>query len=334
MDPGSRRSAWTLIRNERFPVWDAAVRPDGYPDEIVYQFVPRDPPEERVELVARGDADYMPLRGPMALPPDLLAQVSRQYAGQVHFGPVLLTLIVLDPSRPPFDNPEVRQALSLAIDRGKVADLYGGTPAIGVTCQFMPPGWPGYQTYCPSTAEPDAGGGWHAPDLATAQRLVDESGTAGSAVVVGPARAQHAQSLDQIAAVLEELGYQVTVDRETDDEYVTTALNDGRVQVSVFDLIPDVLAPSTYFRDFTCASLAPNVECDESFDELFDEALGLQATDAAAAAAKWAEVERAAVDLAFWLPLFHSGGDFFSERVGTVQFHPSLLILLDQLWVQ
>ena len=324
-----------FVRNENFRVWNAAVRPDGYPDEIVYAYVPKEPHEDRVKLVASGGADYTPLRGPMTLPPELLARVSRQYAGQVHFGPVVLTLVALDRARPPFDDRQVRQALSLALDRGAIAELYGGSPAIGVSCQFLPPGWPGYLPYCPFTADPDAGGGWHAPDLAAARRLVDASGTSGAEVVVGPSRLQNAQTRDAIAATLEELGYRVTVDRETGDEYVSAALNEGRFQVGVFDFLPDVLAPSTYFRDFTCAAVvSQGLECDEAYDALFDEALTLQPTDAAAAAAKWAEVERAAVDLAYWLPLFYAGGDLFSERIGNVQFHPSQLILLDQLWVQ
>jgi peptide/nickel transport system substrate-binding protein len=325
-----------FTRNERFRVWNAAVRPDGFPDEIVYQFVPPDtPPEERVSLIGSGEADYMPLRGPIRLPPELMVQVSRQYAGQVHFGPAQLTTIVTDATRPPFDSQEVRQAVSLALDRGALTQLYGGPPAVGVTCQFLPPGWPGYQPYCPFTADPDAGGRWHAPDLAAARRLVEASGTSGAEVMIGPSRASHAQTRDELARVLEELGYQVTVDREVDDAYVSAALREGRIQIGVFDVVPDVLAPSTYFREFTCSTLAPiGVACDDAYDALFEEALALQATDAAAAAAKWAQVERAAVDRALWIPLFNSGGDFVSERLGNVQFHPLLFVLLDQLWVE
>lgn len=325
-----------FTRNERFRVWNAAVRPDGFPDEIVYQFVPPDTaPEERVAMIGSGEADYTPLRGPMRLPPELMLQVSRQYAGQVHIGPALLTTLVIDAARPPFDNQEVRQAVSLALDRGALAQAYGGPPAVGVTCQFLPPGWPGYQPYCPFTADPDAGGRWHAPDLAAAKRLVEASGTSGAEVVVGPVRAPHAETRDELARVLEELGYQVTVDRDVDDAYVSAALGEGRIQVGIFDVVPDILAPSTYFREFICATPSSiGAPCDPAYDALFEEALAFQATDAAAAAAKWAEVERAAVDLALWVPLFHQGSDFVSDRVGNVQFHPSLFVLLDQLWVE
>lgn len=325
-----------LTRNERFRVWNADVRPDGFPDEIVYRFFPPDdPPEERVALLADGQIDYLPLRGPMRLPPEMLAQVSRQYAGQMHVGPTDLNVLAMDLSRPPFDSHEVREAVSLAIDRGALAALYGGPPAISVTCQLLLPGWPGYRPYCPHTADPDAGGRWHAPDLEAAQRLVDTSGTSDAEVLVGPSRALHARARDEIARVLEQLGYDVTVDRDVDDDYVTAAIREGRVQIGIFDLVPDLLAPSTFFRDFTCeAAAGVGWPCDEAYDALFEEALALQATDAAASAVAWAEVDRAAADLAIYIPLFVSGSDLVSERVGNVQFHPSLFVLLDQLWVQ
>ena len=325
-----------FTRNERFRVWNAAVRPDGFPDEIVYQLVPPDTsPEERVAMIADGEADYLPLSGPMRLPPELLAQVSRQYAGQVHFAPAILTIVLMDPTRPPFDSLEVRQAVGLAIDRGALIEHYGGPPTIGITCQYLPPGWPGYRPYCPYTADPDAGGRWHAPDLAAARRLVEESGTSGAEVTVGPTRAVHAPGRDELARVLEELGYRVTVDREVDDAYVTAALREERIHIGIADVGARVLAPSQYLSAFTCEANAPiGWPCDESLDARFDEALALQTTDMAAAVATWAEVDRAAVDLAIDIPLFNSGGDLMSERVGNVQFHPSLFVLLDQLWVR
>ena len=53
------------------------------------------------------------------------------------------TYVGFDNSRPPFDDPLVRQAFSLAIDRERITDgLYNGNalPAAGL----LPPGMPGY----------------------------------------------------------------------------------------------------------------------------------------------------------------------------------------------
>ncbi|MBA2264597.1 MAG: ABC transporter substrate-binding protein, partial [Chloroflexi bacterium] len=74
--------------------------------------------------------------------------------------------------------------------------------------------------------------------------------------------------------------------------------------------------------------------CDPTLDARMTEAGQLQATDAAAAAERWAEIDRAVVDLALWAPLFNEGTDFVSARVGNYQFHPAYFVLLDQLWVR
>lgn len=325
-----------FVRNPNFSVWDRDVRPDGYADEIIFEILGPDPsPDARMRRIIAGEADHTPLRGPLRPPPDTLAEISRRYAGQVHFGGSLLTFVLLDPTEPPFDRPEVRQALAMAVDRAAIAEAYGGSPAIRVTCQLLPPGWPGHVSYCPYTADPDPGGSWRGPDLDRAQRLVESSGTKGMHVIVGPTRIQNAAARDEVARTLEALGYRVTIDEEQDDDVISAALIEGRITVGVFELVPDILAPSTWFADFTCPPGAePGLACDEEVDALFNAALELQDTDLAAAGLAWADVERAVVDDARWIPLLHAGGDFVSERVGNVQFHPAYLLLHDQVWVR
>ena len=88
-------------------------------------------------------------------------------------------------------------------------------------------------------------------------------------------------------------------------------------------------------RAHTCAgSDGLSNYCDPALDALIAEARDLQTTDQAAAVAKWAEVDRAVVDLALWAPLYNAGTEFVSARVGNFQFHPAYFVLLDQLWVQ
>ncbi len=324
-----------FTRNPNFRVWNAQVRPDGFADEIVFNIVTPDTlPEERVAMVERGEADYIPLRGPNRIPPELTERIQAQYAAQLHFGPALLTAVLMNAQQPPFDRIEVRQAVNMAVDRALVAGAFG-QPASNVTCQMLPPGWPGYQPYCPYTAQPDPGGRWKAPDLEAANVLIDASGTRGADVVVGPVVGFRIPARDHLVDVLEELGYNVTIDPETDQELVLDALLEGRIQIGVFDFVADFLAPSGYFQGFSCAdSETSGYPCDPDFDALTTRALELQMTDAAAAAAAWAEVDRSLVDRAVLAPLFNPGGDFVSARVGNFQFHPAYFVLLDQLWVQ
>ena len=81
---------------------------------------------------------------------------------------------------PPFNDARARRAVSFALDR---AELLRRTGQGGqITCQVLPPNFPGYRPYCPYTADADAGGAWSAPDLAKARELVRQSGTPGARV--------------------------------------------------------------------------------------------------------------------------------------------------------
>jgi ABC-type transport system substrate-binding protein len=324
-----------LVRNPRFRVVDARVRPDGFPDEIVLAFLPfGTPPEESVAAIVEGRADYTELRGPSRLPPDLQRQVGSQHAGLLHSGPAILTYLPLDTSRPPFDHPDARRALALAMDRGALVEAHGGSPAAFAACQLLPAGWPGHRPYCPWTAEPDPGGRWKGADLDRARELVDASGTAGMEVTVG-ARGRHALVQDETARTLEALGYEVVAGPPIpDEEWFDRA---QEFHVPVWDYIHVWLGPSTYFDTLRCIEPGPGEAappCDEALERLVQDALSLQATDRARAAEVWAEADRRVVDEALWVPLFNSGSDMVSDRVGNVQFHPQYFVLLDQLWVQ
>jgi peptide/nickel transport system substrate-binding protein len=106
------------------------------------------------------------------------------------------------------------------------------------------------------------------------------------------------------------------------------------VQISAGIFIPGFLAPSQFLARFTCGGDPVAQLCDANFDALVSEARVLQTIDIPAAAAKWAEADRMATDLAIMAPLFNEGTDFISSRVGNYQFHPAYLFLWDQLWVQ
>jgi YVTN family beta-propeller protein len=331
-----------LVRNPRFAIFDAAVRPDGFPDEIVFAVAgnPDLSVEEvdalRIGMVERGEADLTSYRIPARTSPDLFAPIKDRYPGQWKVGSVWTTYVNMNTAVPPFDSKEARQAVNYAIDRAQMADLSGGLPDAAITCQLLPPGWPGYQPYCPYTRSPDEGGRWSAPDLTTAQRLVDASGTRGAEVAVGPTFPDFHGQLDYLASVLTDLGYRVSIDHATDDAAIFDAWNSGRTQISVIGWAPDILAPSTFLRLLTCGGDWSGVShfCDAEFDAAYHHALELQTTDRAAAMTEWAALDRRAVDLALLAPLVNAGADFVSERVGNYQYSPPYEALFDQMWVQ
>ena len=59
------------------------------------------------------------------------------------------------------------------MDRRALVKLYGGPRLATPSCQVLPPDLPGYAPYCP-----------YPLDLAAAQQLVRDSGTAGQTVTL------------------------------------------------------------------------------------------------------------------------------------------------------
>jgi ABC-type transport system substrate-binding protein len=321
----------TMTRNARFEVWDAAVRPDGFPDEIVFTVV--DDADKRVAMVTQGDADVMESSGVSPTASELFAT---KYPAQWHVGGVGTAFALMNTSIPPFDSLEARQAVNLAIDRGHMIDLHEGRLGAAVTCQLLPPGWPGYRPYCPYTVTADQGGRWSGPDLDAAQRLVDRSGTRGAKVVVGPTFGGLSDELAYLGSVLEGLGYDVSMDTETDFGKIVQTWAKGKTQITFNGWIPDWVGPSTFLALYTCDGEPTKVMnyCDGDYDKAYQHALGLQATDPAAAGTEWAALDRRGVDLALMAPLYNGGGWIVSSRVGNFQASPNGALLLDQMWVQ
>jgi peptide/nickel transport system substrate-binding protein len=319
-----------LVRNERFTVWDPSVRPDGYPDEIV--FTASNDPDESVAMVASGAADYAYSSGAQSLP-----VFATEYPAQWHSGGVNTNFIELNTTIAPFDNVDARRAFSLALDRERMVEIGHGAHGAAVTCQFVSPGWNGYQPYCPYTRDPDQGGAWRGRDLEAAQALIDRSNTRGARVAVGPSLPWYAGEYAYIAEVLEELGYDVTFDPTTHEfeEFMAT-LSSERTQFMINGWAPDYGGASTFLGVFRCGSDSWFVGnyCDPEYDAAYQRALDTQASgDAAAAGAQWAALDRSIVDLALIVPMYNAGGDVVSSRVGNYQVSPSGIVLFDQMWV-
>jgi peptide/nickel transport system substrate-binding protein len=319
-----------LGRNPNFTVRDPAVRPDGYADEIVFTVVDSD--EQRISMVESGDADYTSFAGLTRTSIEQFARIKTQYPFQWHAGSFSTSYVEMNPTMPPFDDPNVRRAVNFAIDRDHMADLNGGPPDARVTCQLLPPGFPGYEPYCPYTVDPGPGGVWKFADIQAARRLVEASGTRGTKVTVGPTFPGLSNQLDYLASVLDDLGYVVSVKKvDTLKELLAT---DGMRQISVAQWSPDFVAPSVFLGLYTCGGDAEINHCDPAFDAAFDHALELQQTDPAAAQSAWADLDRRGVDEALVAPIQVAGGHFVSQRVGNFQYSPNDSVLFDQMWVQ
>ena len=262
-----------LARNSRFRMWDAAVRPDGFPDEIVFTVVAS--AAQPISMVERGGADYVALGCCATVSPSERMRLKTQYAGQWHVGTTGTNYVAMNTSIAPFDNLSARLAVNFAIDRGHMAEMVGDD---AVTCQLLPPGFPGYRPYCPYTVRPDPGGQWTAPDMQRAQELVNESGTRGALVTVG-ATGRDLQR-EYVGTVLEDLGYEVSIDRR-DFFTLVHPWDRERTHITINAFGTDYLAPSTFLKLVNCDGDPDNViqYCNPDFGAAFDHALELQTTD-------------------------------------------------------
>jgi peptide/nickel transport system substrate-binding protein len=326
-----------LVRNPHFRVWSAQAQPDGNVDRIEWTFGVE--PDAQVEAVIAAGADIaLDAQGAGVLDDILIRYPAQVHASQNHW----TVWVVFDTDSPPFESVEARQAVNFALDRRQAAQLLGGEP----TCQQLPPNFPGYEPYCPYTLDPgpDGAGVWTAPDLGRAQMLVRRSGTRGMHVTVSvPGNEAGWASVvlaDSIVEVLNDLGYRASR-RSYPIASDGSSFNfspDNPAEMKFGGWISDYPAASSFFVGLaTCGGdISPQSGfCDAGIDEMIGRAAQIQFEDPVAAAALWAEVDRAVVDQAPYLWLANPIAiEFVSERVGNFQFRAEWGVLLDQIWVR
>jgi peptide/nickel transport system substrate-binding protein len=270
------------------------------------------------------------------VPEGRLDDIRAWYPAQVHITPQSATLLAqLNTTRPPFDSLTARTAVAFAVDRGRLAELVGGTLVVQPTCQVLPPSTPGYRPYCPHSASP-TGGSWTAPDLARARELVRRSGTRGMRIDMITVRrhALFSPAAEVVADALRGLGYRVTVKTYPDfgayfDAYRSTA---DSVELAFYGWFQDYPAASNFIKGvFSCNPYF----CNQAFETRMRSLLALQARQPQTASEEWAGLERELVERAIAIPLANPKEiTFVSKRVGNFQRHPVLGTLISQLWVQ
>ena len=314
--------------------------PDGFPDAI--DFTISADPGAQVAAVQHGRADAVVAAGvfggQLSLDQDralALADANHVLTGSA---PNTNWFFVNVRARP-FDDPRVRRALNYAIDRRRMVKLAGGAGLAGLSCQVLPPGLPGYVPTCPYTRDATPGGGWSAPDLARARRLIAASGSRGARVQVW-GFPKYAAVTRYAGEVLRRLGYRVRVQILPLPAYFDY-VNDSRhhAQVGFTGWIDDFLTPSSFFDPFRCAQFArdtvanANISqfCDRGLDAAYAAALAARGTDANA---RWAALDRRVLAASPAIPVFNRRTLLLvSDRLGNAQLHQELGPLLDQFWV-
>jgi len=201
---------------------------------------------------------------------------------------------------PPFDDPKVRLALSMAVDKELLSnDILAGLvePAKGI----LPPGMPGYN--------PGLKGIEFDPDQA--RKLLDEAGgpeVLKDVVLLTPGRgASPSDALEAIVAMWTEnlqLDFDIPVEQE-DFGLFLRDIDEGNFAMFSLGWIADYPDPQN-FLDIKLRSNSPNNETRYSnpeVDDLLDQALNEQ--DEAKRQQLYQQAEQIIVDDAPWIPLYH-----------------------------
>ncbi len=331
------RRGGRLVRNPHFHAWSPQARPDGFADRIEVDTKPRQGVRGQVADVERGTADVVALAGPFGtdVSPDRFAALRVRFPGQLHSYPEsVLNFMFLNVRRPPFDDVEARRALNFATDRSRIVELEGG-PAVGQpACQILPSTVPGHEPYCPYTARAGRERGWSAPDMERARALVANSGTAGERVVVSVPPFRRGVGR-YFTVLLDRLGYRASLRVLPDAEYWPGIIQNppaSRVQIAFLGWGADYPSASSFIE--------PNFGCPDNLSHFCDPWVTSQiaqalASEGAAAAGRWAAIDRRVTDLAPAVPLTNRRSvDLVSTRVGNVQHHLQGGTLLDQMWVR
>jgi peptide/nickel transport system substrate-binding protein len=245
---------------------------------------------------------------------------------------------------PPFNNLKARQAVNFAIDRNATVKLFGGKVLASPACQILPPGFPGYEPYCPYTKNP--GTKWSAPDLAKAKQLVKESGTAGQKVtIIVEDLAVNRAIGTYLQSVLKSIGYDASVKAISQNIQFTYIQNTkNKVQISLTEWYQDYPEASDFLNVlFGCDSFHPGSDnsvniagfCDKAIDAKMKHAAATGVTDKASANKEWAEIDRLVTDQAPAAVIFTPRHvDFLSKRMGNYIFNAQYYFVHTQAWVQ
>jgi peptide/nickel transport system substrate-binding protein len=319
------------------------VQPEGFPDRIVVRW--GGTPEGVVESVKRGDVDFT--IDAQELGEDT-AKLLNEVPAQVHiFDGLTVFYAGLNPNIPPMDDVRVRRALNFAVDRRAMGAFLASAQYGGTTCQVLAKNLLGYRPYCPYTTDPSESGTWSGPDLATARRLISDAGARGKTITIWvPEDAPTRPAGEAIAAAARSIGLRAVI-RNPDEFPFERQFDPKAFQVIISGWFADYPAPSNFILPLlACPSLIIELTglqeapanlahfCDRRIDAITLRAIAEQQRDPLKSAELWAEVDRAYVDTAAWIPFASFRTlTLVSARVGNVLSNPSHGPILSQMWL-
>ncbi len=334
-----------IVRNPNFKEWSADAQPDAFADGISYKFGVNE--VNAINAIEKDATDPKDAVDWMfdPVPASSIETISTNYGDQLHVNPLTAVCYApLNVNLAPFNDVRVRRALNYAVNRAELVTLYGGPNLAAPVCQILPPDFPGHEDSCQYTADP--GPTWSAPDMDKANALVEESGTKGQEVAIITDDTDVSKKIgDNIREVLTKLGYKASVHSMSSDVQFTYIQNTtNKVQISITQWYQDYPAASDFLNVLlSCDSFHPGSDssinisgmCDKELDGRMQYALKLASTDPKGANQEWAEIDKAYMEKAPWVPLFTPKHlDFVSKRLGNFTFSNQFYWLPALSWVK
>jgi peptide/nickel transport system substrate-binding protein len=315
---------FVLEKNKNFPDLGADI-PPGNLDTITTKIIKN--AVRQAQDVISGELDFMQDPPPADILPEIKAEYSDRYVDEETSSTYYL---FMNTRVPPFDQPEVREAVNFGVDKPALARLYAGH--MGVGCSFLPPGLPGYDEEldtdgCPwgNPAEP--------PDLEKARQMIQDAGVDGMEVTVW---GNNDDPSDKVTAayadMLTKMGFDAKPKILDGGVYFQTIGSaETRAQTGFANWFQDFPHPKNFFFLVDGKSIQPtnnqnfgNVDDPEITKGIAELNLEPEITDEVAE--RWAELNRQLVEGAYIVPWGHEKlSTFFSERMdfeNCRRFHP------------
>ena len=166
---------FVMEKNENFPDLGPDI-PAGNVDKITVKIIKS--AQRQTQDVISGQLDYMQDPPPADLKPEVKAKYSDRYEEHTTASTYYM---FMNTEVPPFDKPEIREAVNYGLDKPALARLFAGEVAPG--CSFLPPGVPGFDEAL-DVEECPWGNPNEPPDLEKARQMIEDAGEAGTKVTV------------------------------------------------------------------------------------------------------------------------------------------------------
>ena len=281
--------------------------------------------------VLNNELDYMQDPPPADFKPTVVEQVGPDGSEEQRYEEFTTTstyYFFMNHDTPPFDDPAVREAVNIGLDKPALARLFGGELAPG--CSFLPPGMPGFDealdtTDCP-WGDPNGSG-----DQETASQMIEDAGATGEKVTVyGNNDDPTDKVTEAYAEQLNEIGLDATPEILDGGVYFQTIGNQKtEAQTGFANWFQDFPHPYNFMFLVDGDTIQPtnnqnfgNVD-DPEITDTIDELI--QEPDIEAVTPDWEELNRYLVESAAIAPYGHRKlATFVSDRIDfeSTVFHP------------